>query len=131
MGRKQVVHQYNMLEDQTVNMSSAITSNITNVEQLDKASIHLTWTAGPVGEFKVQARNGGTPPPKTALPKAKYNDSWYDVDMGGTIAVTGSDSEILLIFNELPFTDIRVVYSPTSGSASDLKILLTSKTIGA
>lgn len=131
MGRKQVIHQYNMLEGQSVNMSSSITSNISNVEQLDKASIHLTWTAGPVGTFKVQARNGGTPAPNTALPKAKYDDSWYDVDMGSAIAIAGTDSELLLLFNELPFTDIRIVYTPTSGSASDLKMLLTSKTTGA
>ncbi len=131
MGRKQVIQQYNMLEGQTVNMSSVITSGHTNVEQLDKASIHLTWTAGPIGEFKVQARNGGNPAALTALPKAKYNDSWYDVDMGGTISVLNTQSEILLIFNELPFTDIRITYTPTSGSASDLKILLSSKTVGA
>ena len=120
-----------MLDGQTVNMSGAITSNITNVEQFDKASIHLSWTAGPAGTFSVQARNGGTPVANTALPKAKIDDTWYDLDFGAVLSITGTDSEILIQFTELPFTDIRVVYAATSGSAADLKILLSQKVVGS
>jgi hypothetical protein len=130
VGRKNVVHQYNMLDGQTVNMSSSITSNITNVEQFDKCSIHLTWTAGPAGTFKLQARNGGNPA-TPGLPKAKIDDSWYDLDFGSTMSITGTDSEILIQLMELPFTDIRLVYTASSGSASDLKALLSQKVTGA
>lgn len=131
MGRKNVLHQYNMFEGQSVDMANSLTSNISNVEQLDKASIHVTWTAGPVGTFVLEARNGGTPQALTALPKAKYNDSWYVVDVGSAISITGSDSEFLILLNEMPFTDIRLRYTPTSGSATDLKALLTAKVQGA
>jgi len=131
MSRKHVIHQYNMLEGQTVNMSGAITSNITNVEQLDKCSIHLSWTAGPVGTFTVQARNGGTPAALTALPKAKYDDTWYDLPMSAVGSITAPDSELLVLLNELPMTDIRILYTATSGAATDLKILLTAKVVGA
>lgn len=131
MSRKHVIHQYNMLEGQTVNMSANITSNISNVEQLDKCSIHLTWTAGPVGEFIIEARNGGTPAALTALPKAKYDDSWYVLPVSAAGTITAPDSELLILLNELPFTDIRIKYVATSGSASDLKMLLTAKVVGA
>lgn len=131
MGRKNVVHQYNMLDGQSVNMSSAITSNFTNVEQFDKCSIHASWTAGPAGTFKVQARNGGSPAALTTTPKAKIEDTWYELDFGSPLTVLAADAEILIQFNELPFTDIRVLYTPTSGAATDLKILLTQKTVGA
>lgn len=131
MARKSVLQQYNMLDGQTVNMSSNITSNITNVEQFDKCSLHLTWTAGPVGSFTVQARNGGKPAANTALPSPKIDDSWYDLDFGSAMSVTGADSELIIQLLELPFTDIRVKWAASSGSASDLKILLTQKVVGA
>lgn len=131
MSRKHVIHQYNMFEGQTINMSTNLTSNISNVEQLDKCSIHLTWTAGPVGEFIIEARNGGTPAANTALPKSKYDDSWYVLPVSALGTITGSDSELLILLNELPFTDIRVRYVASSGSAADLKALLTAKVVGA
>lgn len=131
MGRKHVVHQYNMFEGQTINMSSSLTSNMSNVEQLDTASIHVTWTAGPAGTFVLEARNGGFPAPNTALPQAKYNDSWYAVDVGSAITITALDSELLILLNELPFTDIRLRYTPSSGAATDLKALFTAKVKGA
>lgn len=131
MSRKHVIHQYNMFEGQTINMSGNLTSNISNVEQLDKCSIHLTWTAGPVGEFIIEARNGGNPAPNTALPKSKYNDSWYVLPTSSLGTITGTDSELLILLNELPFTDVRIRYVASSGAAADLKALLTAKVVGA
>jgi hypothetical protein len=109
-------------------MSASNTSVSTNVEQVDKASIHLSWTAGPVGIFKLQSRNGSKSP---AQPNTKYNDTWFDVDFGTTMSISGTDSELLIQLNEMPGTEIRIVYTATSGSASDLKALLTMKAVGA
>jgi hypothetical protein len=131
MGRKHVLHQYNMLKDRTVNMSATFTSNQVNVEQLDKGSIHLSWTAGPTGTFTVEARNGGNPAANTALPQAPINDSWYELDLGSAITIAGSDSQIQIVFNEMPFTDIRVVWTAATGAATDLKILFSAKAVGA
>ena len=117
MSRKHVVKQYNMFDGQTPNMSSSLTSNVTNVEQLDSLSIHVKWTAGPVGEFFLQARNGST-------------DSWYNLSFNTALTITGTDDEIQIFVNELPFTDIRLTYSPTSGSSS-LTAYLTMKVYGA
>lgn len=118
MGRKHVVHQYNMFAGQaTPNLSGSLTSNISNVEQLDKVSIHCSWSAGPVGEFFLQARNGAT-------------DSWFDLDMGSAMTITGADDELQILLNECPFTDIRLRYTPTSGAAV-LTAYLTMKTVGA
>lgn len=130
MGRKLVIHQYNMLDGQTVNMSSSITSNITNVEQLDKVSIHCSWTAGPAGEFKLEARNGGRGAPNTNI-NTPISDSWFVLDFGTPLTITGADSEVQILLVECPFTDIRLTYTPSSGSASDLKALLTAKVVGA
>ena len=118
MSRKNVVHQYNMFDGQsTPNMSSALTSNISNVEQLDKFSIHCSWVAGPVGEFTLQAQNG-------------KSDSWYDLAMSAPMTILTTDSEIQILITECPFTSIRLKYVPTSGSGV-LTANLTMKTVGA
>ncbi len=121
MGRKSVVHQYNMFEGQTLNMNTNLTSNISNVEHMDKLSIHCSWTAGPAGEFKLFARNGS---------KAGSVDDWYQLDFSQLLTITGSDSEIQILLNECPFTDIQLRYTASSGSATDLVAYLTSKTVG-
>lgn len=128
MGRKQVIHQYSMFEGQTINMSTSQTSNITNVEQLDKVAIHCKWTAGPAGEFKLLARNGGKVAP---LNTVKYTDSWFELNFGSALTITGADSEIQIVLAECPFTEVQLTYTASTGSASDLTAYLTAKTVGA
>jgi hypothetical protein len=98
-------------------LASDIDSNVTNVMNQDKASIHLSWTGTvPVGVVTVQARNG-------------EKDPWYDLDMGGTISISGASGDHQLVFNELPFTDIKLTYTATSGTGT-LDATLTSKVTG-
>lgn len=102
--RKNVVKSYDMLS--AASMASDQTSAATNVINMDKASIHVSWTgSSPVGTLSVQARNGEL-------------DSWYDLDFGGVISVSGASGDHQIILNELPFTDIRLTYTATSGSGS-------------
>ena len=117
MGRKNVVKSFKMLD--AVDISSSQTSDATNVINLDTASIHVVWSAGssPVGTITVEARNG-------------ENDSWYELDFGSTISVSGASGDHQIMLNEMPFTDIRILYTATSGSAT-LTATLTMKTMGA
>lgn len=117
MGRKNIVKSFKMFD--AVELSSSQTSAATNVINLDTASIHLVWSAGssPVGDITVEARNG-------------EDDSWYELDFGSTISISGASGDHQLMLNEMPFTDIRIVYTRTSGSAT-LDAVLTMKTTGA
>jgi hypothetical protein len=99
-------------------LSGSLTSTTTNVINLDKASIHLSWSGtSPDGVITVEARNG-------------EKDSWYTLDFGSAINISGNSGSHQLIFNELPFTDIRVVFTFTSGTGS-IDAVLTMKTQGA
>lgn len=109
-------------------MSANLTSNTTNVEQLDKVSIHCKWTAGPAGEFKVFARNGGK---KGALNTVSETDDWYELDFGSPISIIAADSEIQIVLQETPFTEIYLAYEADTGSAADLTAMLTAKTVGS
>lgn len=117
MGRKNVVKSYDMFTQSGGDISAPIVSDVVNVINQDKASIHIVWAgSSPVGEIVVEARNG-------------ENDSWYTLDFD-TITVTGNSGNHQLIFNELPFTDIRLQYGYTSGTGT-ITARLTSKVVGA
>jgi hypothetical protein len=95
-----------------------ITSSIVNVINLDTASIHVYWNGtSPVGVITVEARNG-------------ESNSWYNLDFGSTISVSGNSGNHQIVFTEMPFTDIRLVYTRSSGSGT-LNAIITMKTTGA
>lgn len=119
MGRKHVIR----LELFTASsMAVQQVSKVIEVGELDKASIHAYWVAGPAGTFEIQARNMND--------KSDKVDQWYTLDTGTPWAVTAADDSVHLVLNEMPFTEIRLIYTPTSGSGM-INAYLTSKTIGA
>jgi hypothetical protein len=114
MARKSLVHSYKMLDQVAAN--SAQTSGPTNVEQIDKVSIHCLFSVASSGTFKVQARNGSA-------------DSWYDLNFGAALTVT-TETDVQILINETPFTDIRLLWTPSSASGT-LTATLTMKAIGS
>lgn len=115
MGRKSVVKSFKMIDQGDI--SGNVTSAITNVINLDIASIAISWSGtSPIGSITVQARNG-------------EQEAFRDIDIG-TINVSGNTGNHDLIFTELPFTDLQVTYTATSGTGT-LDAVLTSKVTGA
>lgn len=99
-------------------LSAPIISDVVNVANLDKASIHLAWSGtAPNGEIVLEARNG-------------EEDGWYTLNMGASITITGNTGNHLLVLNELPFTDIRLQYGFNSGTGT-MTARITSKVVGA
>ncbi len=100
--------------------STSQTSEPTNIEQLDKASIRVSWTGSPIGTFQVEVRTGAKKP-------------WFALDMGSVIDINSTTypdlNHVIQLF-ELPFTDIRVVYTSTSGTGT-ISADLHMKTVGA
>jgi hypothetical protein len=116
MGRKSVVKSYNLID--SGDLSTTFTSNVTNTLNLDKASIHISWTGtSPVGVITVEVRNG-------------ENDSYYELQFATTIDITGDSGEHQIILNEMPFTDLRLQYVATSGTGT-IDAVYTAKTQGA
>lgn len=117
MARKNFIDSFNMLD--AVSLADPHTSPPTNVLKLDRASLYVSWTdLLAVGELEVQGRIG-------------EDNAWFIVDFSEPLEIKPDyNGEFQIIFNELPFTDIRLIYTPTSGSGS-LTATLTSKTVGA
>lgn len=115
MARKHLIYSFPMI-DGTIN--STTTSPSSKVDQLDKASIDLKWSASTlVATATVEAKNGD-------------QADWRALDFGSAITVSGASGahEILLV--EMPFTDLRLVLTVSAGSG-DLSAVLTSKSVGA
>lgn len=117
MGRKQFKSGYKIFD--AVALSGNQTSSATNVESWDKASILVEWSAGstPVGTLTVEVR---------------YRDdgNWVELDMGSAINISGNSGNHQLVFNELPFKDLRLVYTRSSGDAT-MTATIAHKTVGA
>jgi hypothetical protein len=98
-------------------MATDITSREVDVSQLDKATIHCSWAAGPAGEFQVEAQ-------------LHDSDSWFVLSSGSAWSVTASDSEAQIVLNEIPFNKIRLKWVADSGSGN-LSAYMHSKNVGA
>jgi hypothetical protein len=94
-------------------MSANCLSREVEVKNLDAASIHCSWAAGPVGEAQVNDQ-----------------DDWFEINSSTAWAITGADSEAQINLESLPFTKIRLKYIRTSGSGT-LSAYMTAKTVGA
>lgn len=113
--RKNVVKYFKMFD--ATNIASNQTSQVTNVINMDKASIQVEWTgSSPVGNIVVEARNGEI-------------SAWYALDFGTAISVSGASGTHQIVLNEMPFTDLRLRYVSTSGTGS-LSATITLKQVG-
>ncbi len=120
MSRKNVVMPFKMFDD--ADMSLNATSLVTNVINLDKASVIISWSgASPVGTITVEGRS--------FKPATNTVDSgWVTLDFD-TISVSGNTGGHQLLFNELPFSELRLQYAASSGSGS-LDAILVAKQVG-
>ena len=120
MGRKHNI-SLNMLRssDTTISpsMAAPITSREIDTSEMDKASIHLNWVAGPEGTFVVEVKNAEA-------------DAWYTLDFGTPITITASDSDIQILMQEMPFIKMRLRYTNSSGNGT-LNAYLNTKSVGA
>lgn len=95
---------------------SSVTSNTTNVTYGDNIGIAVNWTGtSPVGTLDIQVSNDGT--------------TWLSLDFGAAIAISGNTGNHLLNIKQLPYAQIRAVYTKTSGTGT-LFASLTSKQVG-
>lgn len=116
MSRKNVISKA-FVNAQAV--STDYTSEIINVKQTDKSSIHITWSGGssPNIDVYLQVRNGEA-------------DSWRNIDFGSVPNISGASGEHELVLNEMPFSDFRLFLDRASGSAT-VSANFTAKSLGA
>lgn len=122
MGRKHVV-QLDLFKDiSPLAMNAQLISREIDVSELDKASIHCYWTAGPTGEFQVQVKQ---------LSLYPQEDAWSTLESGAPWTVAAGDSEAQIVLTEVPFVTMRLIWNPNVGTSAILTAYLTIKSVGA
>lgn len=131
MSRKHVVNSYEMFTgtkvatgqaNPSVSAAAPQTSKLSNVNSADSATIHVSFSTLNSGTLTVQARNIETLP-------SEPNKAWYDLSFGTPLTVT-SETNVQIILNSLSFYEIRLVWTPSSGSGT-ISAFLNTKVAGA
>lgn len=115
MSRKSVIRGHKVITDG--DMSGSLTSEITNVTNLDNVGYIVEWSgSSPSGQIEVEIQSGPS--------------GWAPLDFGSTISVSGNTGSIILNINQIPFENIRLKYTASSGTGT-LNVTLSSKVVGA
>ncbi len=124
MSRRNVLKHTKLFDADTINTD--VTSDALNVENLDKGSINVAWSAGtsPVGTLTVEASNS------TDNEILHSSGTWMELDFGVTIDVTGNSGDHQIVFESMPFRFIRLKFNSTSGTATSTATF-HANTVGA
>lgn len=116
MARKHLIYSYPFFDAAIV--SASVDSASSKVDQLDNASIDLEWSASTLSAtVQVQAKNGD-------------NADWRTLDFSSPITISGASGSHEIILLMMPFTDLRLHITVSSGSGT-VSAILTSKSVGA
>lgn len=122
--RKNTVPNFPMFGASGVSMATNQTSIISNILQMDNIGIYVSWSGtSPTGSLVVEISpdyilNG----PNTA--------TWYPLDFGTTIAVSGNSGNDVININQNPGTWIRMRYVAAAGTGI-ITASLSMKSVGA
>jgi len=118
-----------------IDLSQAQTSSAFAVDQGFAAAIQIGYTATNLsGTFKLQASlDEGNPNAASEAARASLVANWTDIATGGatipsaTINGVSGNSTVLLRLDTLPYTFIRVVWTPTAGTGTATSIQAVEK----
>lgn len=118
MTRRNINHK--MLDN--VAMDASKTSEKTNVENLDQATIMIDWFSGstPIGTVTVEASNSTVEDFTTSAEK------WHELDFDVAINVTGTSGNHQIDFVAMPFKWLRILYNRTSGDGTFIAAIQAS-----
>lgn len=97
----------------------------TEVLGLDNVGVQIVWTGSLVGIIKILVSNDLQDP---TMGKPIVN--WSELNLGATVAVDGTNSDIIINLNQVPWKWVAIDWTYTSGTGT-LTAQLASKVTGA
>ena len=104
-------------------MSSTITSGVTEIRNQDNVGIQLNWTGAPVGSFSVQISIDHA---QDSLGNVTVPGNWTSLALSPPITAAGTPDTAYIDLNQMSASYIRVVYTAGSGSGT-LNAFITAK----
>lgn len=114
MSAKAVIKPFKVLENG--NMATSQVSVVTNIETSDDVGYQVVWTGNAIGTFAVEASINGV--------------NWEELDLGSPgPAAAGSSDSFLISLGLIPYPQVRLTYTASSGTGS-LNVWVCAKRIG-
>lgn len=110
---KRNLKQYQVITNGDMSQSS-LTSQVTNINQLDNVAYQLNWSGSPVGSFQVQVSIDYNQDEFGNVTNAGH---WTPLALSGGASTSGG-SPIFINVSQIGAPWIRVVYTRTSGSGT-------------
>lgn len=120
---KNILRRWQALDGE--DMSTSITSPVTNVQFLDNISIQLNFTGTPTGTFDLQMSDDYVQDSQGVVIDA---GNWISIPGSSTASASGSADQIFMDINQVSSPWVRVVYTRASGTGS-LDMFVTGKEI--
>lgn len=99
------------------NLAGSVTSTPTVIRKQDNCGILVSWTGtAPVGVITIEVSNDYDADHGVA-------GTWIALDFGTPIAISGATGSADISINQLPFSNIRAVYTRTSGTGTLIALL--------
>jgi hypothetical protein len=111
---RKTVHSYTVFN--AVDATTTQTSEKTVVQGIDKLSYHVKFSANNAGTFNVQAQNSDS-------------DTWVNISFNAVMTIA-AENEALIIMNEVPFKNLRLVWTPSAGSGT-MTAILNMRAVGS
>ncbi len=102
MSAKAVLPVYQTITDQ--DMTTSVTSLVTDVGSVDNIGIQATFTGTPDGEFFIEG--------------SVNNTTWVPLDFDTPILASGTGDDFIFSIRQFPYPKIRLRYVATSGSGT-------------
>lgn len=116
MARKNVLKTFTVFS--AVDIASTQTSTAVNVEQLDIGNFFVSWTSSSiVGVLTVEGKIGDS-------------GTWFTLDLNETLSINVDNSNLQILLQQMPFTQVRLKYTATSGTGN-MTAVFHGKTTGA
>jgi len=120
--RKNVLQSYKIFTDEpAANFDNK--ANPTDVSFLDNCGITVEWTGTPEGLMSIFVSNDDADP-KGDRPVV----NWITLDFGSPVIVDGTNSNLLINMNMLPFRWLAIGYAHTTGTGT-ISAQLTAKMV--
>lgn len=119
MASKTVSPSFKIFDAISVSGTNAVTSSVSNILYRDAVAMQFKWTGNPQGTVDVQGSVDYAPQLTQAggAPDAPNSGTWTSLSFSTTPTVAGSSS-LLINMTQLSFSNIRAVYTNSSGSGT-------------
>lgn len=111
MSAKSVINPFKVVDAQS--MTTEVISLPTAITSQDNVAYQVTYSGSPTGSFNVEATLDGT--------------TWSTLVFSPAMTAANSASPFLININQVPYAQLRLKYTPSSGTGTMTAIVMAKR----